>query len=510
MTRLLAVFALLQGLLYCSLLPLWEGYDEPYHYGYALYLASEREFPVVDRTLLQEQIRRSIYAAPASRMNASVLPGLISYRSYFEMEPAARRAMRERMYLGQVLPEVSRPPLHNYEAQHPPLAYLPLAAIEWAVPGGALPWRVYRLRLFCAFLSLALVVYASMRLGELMGLRRAYLGAAVFLLLTTQNLYGAIAHVANDWLSVALIPLLFLAAEHFRKRPAPREAVVFALTVAAGLLTKSYFLVFVPFAALLVLWVGRKQIWIFAGLVAAIAGPWYARNLLLYDSLTGFQASVRAIPRAEVMRLLWSARWPSALLGLARSALWNSNSSFTTFSQTTLNVLLLLLAAGAALWLRAALRKQAAPAAWLVVAGSTVFSVILIYAMVLFGAAYGSIFPNTSSWYCAGLLPGVFLLAMSGFSQGGRAGRWLARAVLGLSVYVLALTYFAKLMPLYAGFEGRANPAFLLDIYLRQRGEFITRLGDTAMFGGVTVVALALATTVYAVVLGYRLSRALD
>jgi hypothetical protein len=43
---------------------------------------------------------------------------------------------------------------------------------------------------------------------------------------------------------------------------------------------------------------------------------------------------------------------------------------------------------------------------------------------------------------------------------------------------------------------------------LRQRGEFITRLGDTAMFGGVTVMALA--TTVYAVVLGYRLSRALD
>jgi hypothetical protein len=510
MTRALALFALLQGLLYCSLLPLWEGYDEPYHYGYALYLASEREFPVVDRTPLQDEVWRSMFAAPASHMNAGLLPGMISYRSYFEMEPAARRAMRGRLYSGQALPEVGRPAPHNYEAQQPPVAYLPLAAIEWAIPGGALPWRAYRLRLFCAFLSLALVVYASLQLGELMGLRRAYLGAAVFLLLATQNLYGAIAHVANDWLSVALIPLLFLAAERFRQRPAVREAVVFALTLAAGLLTKSYFLVFVPFAVLLVLWVGRKQIWVFAGLVAAAAGPWYLRNVLLYDSLSGLQASVRAIPHADVMRVFWSVRWSPALLGLARSALWNSNSSFGIFSQTTLNVLLLLLTAGAALWLRGALRKQATPAAWLVVAGCAVFSVIPIYVMVLFGTVFKGIVTNANSWHSAGLLPGVFLLAMSGFSQGGRPGRWLARGTIAAGVYVLVLTYFAKLIPLYAGFEGRANLRFLSSLYFAQPAAVMARLGETAMLSGGVVVILALATTVCGVVLGCRLARALD
>jgi hypothetical protein len=286
--------------------------------------------------------------------------------------------------------------------------------------------------------------------------------------------------------------------------------VVFALTLAAGLLTKSYFLVFVPFGVLLVLWVGRKQIWIFAALVAAVAGPWYARNLLLYDSITGFQASVRALPHADVMRAFWSVRWPSALLGLAHSALWNSNSSFTMFSQATLNVLLLLLAAGAALWLRGALRRQATPAAWLTVAGSAVFSVIPIYAMVFFGAAYGGISPNVNAWYSAGLLPGVFLLAMSGFSQGGRPGRWLARGTLAASVYVLALTYFAKLIPLYAGFEGRANLRFLSSLYFAQPAAVMARLGETAMLSGGVVVILALATTVWGVVLGCRLARGLD
>ena len=510
MSRSLAVFAILQGLLYCSLLPLWEGFDEPYHYGYARYLATERSFPVVDRTLLQDEIWRSMYSTPASSMNARNLPGLISYRSYFEMEPAARREMRGRLYSGQALPEAGRPALNNYEAQHPPLAYLPLAAIEWAMPGGALPWRVFRLRLFCVFASLALTIYAAARLGQSMGMNPAYLAAAIFMLLATQNLYAAVAHVANDWLSVALIPLLFLAAERFRKRPAPREAVVFALTLAAGLLTKSYFLVFVPFAALLVLWVGRKQIWVFAGLVAAIAGPWYVRNISLYGGLTGLQASVRSIPPSDVLRVFWSVRWPSALMGLARSALWNANSSFTVFSQATLNVLLLLLAAGAALWLRSAVRKQAAPAAWVIVAGSAVFSVIPLYSMVLFGAAYRGLSPNVNSWYSAGLLPGVFLLAMSGFSQGGRLGRWLARGTIATGVYVLALTYFAKLIPLYAGFEGRANLRFLSSLYFMQPAALLARLGETAMLGGSVVFVLALATTGWAIVLACRLARALD
>ena len=509
-TRALALFALLHGLLYCFLLPLWEGFDEPYHYGYVEHLGSEREAPVDGRTLLSEEIWQSMHLVPASYVNVRNVPDLIPYSEYFKMDPAARRALRARLFAlpPELRTKETGPP--NYEAQQPPLAYLPLVAMQWVAPGGSLLRRVFRLRLFCVFASLALLIYALARLGQSMGMNPAYLAAAVFLLLTTQNLYAAVAHVANDWLSVALIPLLFLAAERFWRKPEARQAALFALTLAAGLLAKSYFLIFVPFALLLVLWAGHKQVWLFAGLVAALAGPWYVRNVLLYDSLVGLQASVRAIPRAAVIQLFLSTSWPPALAGMARAMLWNANSSFTSFSQATLTVLLLLLAAGAAFWLRSVRKGRAAPAEWLVPVGSAVFAAIPIYAMVQASASLGRVYPTANSWHSAGLLPAVFLLAMRGFSSGGCAGRWLARAVLGLSVYILALTYFAKLMPLYAGFEGRATLAFLSDICWRQRGEFITRLGDTAMLGGVTVMALALATTVYAVVLGYRLSRALD
>jgi hypothetical protein len=509
-TRSLAVFALLQGLLYCSLLPLWEGFDEPYHYGYVEHVGSEWAFPIGDRTVLPEETWQSMHLAPASYLNVRNVPDLIPFDTYFRMDAASRRDLRTRLY--NLPPELrtKKTGPYNYEAQQPPLAYLPLVAMQWAAPGGAIPWRVFRLRLFCVFASLSLLIYSVARLGQSMGMNPAYLAAAVFLLLSTQNLYAAVAHVANDWLSAALIPLLFLAAERFWRKPEARQSALLALALSAGLLAKSYFLIFVPFAFLLVLLAGLKQVWIFSGLVAALAGPWYLRNLMLYDSLVGLQTSVQAIPSAAVVQTILSTSWPQALAGMARGLLWNANSSFTSFSQATLNVLLVLLAAGGAFWLRGVRDRRGTPAEWLVFSGSALFTAIPIYAMVLANTGLGRVYSNANSWHGAGLLPAAFLLAMRGFSSGGRAGRWLARAALGLSVYILGLTYFAKLMPLYAGFDGRATIGFLSGLYLQRGGEFIARLSDAAMLNGGVVMALAVATTVYGAVLGYRLARALD
>ncbi len=473
------------------------------------HLGSEWEAPVSGRAVLTEEIWQSMHLVPASYLTVRNVPDLIPYSEYFEMDAAARRDLRTRLFA--LPPDLRRkktgPP--NYQAQQPPLAYLPLVAMQWVAPGGSLPRRVFRLRLFCVFASLALLIYAVARLGQSMGMNSAYLAAAVFLLLTTQNLYAAVAHVANDWLSVALIPLLFLAAERFWRKPGSRQTALFALTLAAGLLAKSYFLIFVPFALLLVLRVGRKQVWLFAGPRGGAGGPLVCTQhpaLRKPGGLAGFRTRHSA---AAVVQTFLSTSWPSVLAGMAHGTLWNANSSFTSFSRATLNVLLLLLATGVAFWFRSFRNSRATPAEWLVLVGSAVFTAVPVYAMVLASTGLERVYSTANSWHAAGLLPGAFLLAMRGFSSGGRAGRWLARASLGLSVYVLALTYFAKLMPLYAGFEGRATLGFLSDIYLRQWGEFLARLGDTAMLGGGTVMALALATTAFAVVLAYRLSRAL-
>lgn len=60
-TRILMVFALFQGLLYISLVPPWQHYDEPTHFEYAWLIANQQSFP--DATTVNPTLRREIAAS---------------------------------------------------------------------------------------------------------------------------------------------------------------------------------------------------------------------------------------------------------------------------------------------------------------------------------------------------------------------------------------------------------------------------------------------------------------
>jgi hypothetical protein len=506
----IVAFAFLHALLYSSLLPLWEGFDEAYHYGYVQDLALRRELPALERSTLNEEIWRSMQLAPASHLVARNTAGLTSYTDYFQLPESERRRRRDELARLASPLRAIRAGGRNYEAQQAPLAYLPLAAMEWMQRAAALPNRVWRLRVLASAASVALLAWATMRLGARLGLAPGYAGAALLLLFSTQNLYAAVAHVANDWLAVPLIALLLLAADAFRSAPGRRSAAIFALTLAAGLLAKSYFLVFIPCALALVWWYGRRHTPLFAALMLALAGPWYARNLALYGNLSGLQPAVAAIPRAAIVESIQSVNWPAALVGMARGALWNANNSFTTYSARTLNVVIALLAAGLFLLARRGRERAGRPAALVVLAGSAVFAVVPIYALALFGAQSGAAYPNANSWYSAGLLPGVYLLACAGFAAAGRVGRWLLRGLLALAAFVLAATYFAKLIPLYSGYDGAVRLSRLAELYGPLRGELFARLDQAALAPAGFVFALAAATAGCGAVLAWRTGRALE
>lgn len=484
-------YGVLQALLFVSLLPLWEGVDEPYHYGYVTELAWRQSWPVSGKSSLDEGIRDSMRLAPASYLNQRNTPELTSFGEYFllpETERADRRARLEAIRG----PQNARPAAGgNYEAQQPPLAYLPLALLERLQAGAPLMRRVWVIRLAAAVAALGLLAWAVTRLAQGMRLPPAYASAALLLLMSTQGLYAAVAHAANDWLAVPLVAVLLVAGDRFVRSPGRGSAATLALALAAGLLSKAYFLVFVPPALALVLWRDRRQAAVFGALVAALAGPWYARNLALYGTLMGLQPAVASIPLETVAGSFLSRDWLTAIPGLARSVLWNGNASFTTYSAVTLNVMIGLLLAGVLLLVR---ERGGRTTATLVLSGSALFSAVPVYAMVLVGAPLGAMQPGAVSWYGAGLLAGVYLLACSGFAAGGRAGRWLLRGCLALSAVVVGGTYFAKLIPMYAGFPGPARLAGLAELYGRRAGELMSRLDQSAMAPGWLVIALAVAT----------------
>lgn len=494
-------YGVLQALLYVSLLPLWEGFDEPYHYGYVTELAWRGTWPVSGKSGVDSGIWLSMRLAPASYLNQRNTPELTSFGEYFllpEAERTGRRARLEAILGGQGASEAVG---GNHEAQQPPLGYLPLALLERLQGGAPLMQRVWLLRLASAIAALGLLAWAVVRLADGMGLSRPYASAALLLLMSTQGLYAAVAHVANDWLAVPLVAVLFVAGDRFVRAPGRASAATLALALAAGLLSKAYFLVFVPPAVALVLWKARRQVVVFGVLLTAVAGPWYTRNMLLYGTLLGLQPAVASIPQGTVAEAFLSLNWPAAIPGLARAVLWNGNASFTTYSAGTFDVMIGLLLAGVLLLARA---RGEPVTGVLVLSGSAVFSLVPVYAMVLVGAPLGAVFPGSVSWYGAGLLAGVYLLACAGFAAGGRAGQWLLRACLALSAVVVAGTYFAKLIPMYAGFHGPARPAVLAALYGHQFGDLIARLDQCTMAPAWLVIALAVATVTAGAILTWR------
>src|ERR1022692_2684375 len=62
----LLFYGALNAILYAGLLPLWDGFDEPFHYGYVQYLRTHGSLPVLGHTVLSGEIIQSLDLVPAS------------------------------------------------------------------------------------------------------------------------------------------------------------------------------------------------------------------------------------------------------------------------------------------------------------------------------------------------------------------------------------------------------------------------------------------------------------
>ncbi len=109
-------FGLLNAILYTGLMPLWEGFDEPFHYGYIQRLWNTRSLPVQRQATLSEEVWQSIALAPASPVVRYNLPMVTTYDDFFRLLPAERRTRRRR--IEQLDPALAALPSQapNYEA----------------------------------------------------------------------------------------------------------------------------------------------------------------------------------------------------------------------------------------------------------------------------------------------------------------------------------------------------------------------------------------------------------
>lgn len=494
------LFWLLNAILYPLLMPLWDGFDEPFHYGYAQHLATETRWPVLSQTPLSKELTRSLELAPASHVVRHNLPFVMTF-SEFHALPAAGRAAR-RNELDSIDPRwraLAEPGTLNYEAQQPPLAYLLPAAVDRLAAPLPLVRRALLARLAVSLAGGALQFWLTLRLAAELGLTAAWQPFVLFLVTSSQMLYATVARVSNDWLAVPLATLLFLAALAFHRQPGVRQGLLLGLTAAAGLLTKAYFLPWALLTLALVVWHRRPRAAAAACATMALAAPWYLRNIALYGNLSGMQQSAAGTSLADTVRTALGIPWPAVVRSLARGAVWTGNNSFTAFSSTTVDVFLLLCLLAAACWLITRNRAARPRAELLSAAGIAVFCAALLYANALFAAHAGAASYVATPWYIQTLGAPCACLAGLGLSRARATGRWLAAALAAVCTYLILATYWLKLLPFYAGYaEARVTPASLMRWWLHDPAARFAALRDTALGDAAVILALACAVALVA------------
>src|SRR5579872_2251807 len=298
------IYGLSSAAFYCALLPLWEGFDELYHYGYVQYVSTNWKFPVSGQARLSLELWTSLDDAPISQyIQSQVYRPSTNLQEYFSL-PAAERVQRRRAL--DAIPRAMQrepSPRDNYQAKHAPLTYLLLAPLDRVLSGASLTTRILTLRLVLSMAAITLVWMGARRLAHRLRLPAEMETAALFVIFSCQMLYAVACHIGNDALLLPWLVFFLTAVIDSCESPTLLRMAVAAAIMAAGLLIKASALFFLPvlFAAPLLLLLRRDAV-LAAGLAAmgaailgVLAGPWYARNLIRYGTLTATNDSTSGV-----------------------------------------------------------------------------------------------------------------------------------------------------------------------------------------------------------------------
>jgi hypothetical protein len=452
---LVLLMALAAVVLYAAVLPLWEGWDEPFHLGYIEALRSWNAIPVFGETPLSKEIEASLYLTPLPQFLSAGVPGTMTFAQQAALTRGEK--LQRRRELDQIPTELqsAESAIPNYEAQQAPLAYLYLAPLDAALDHLPLVRRIFWLRLATSLAGIILTFFAVERLLVVFRVEGPLQEVALACILSTQVLWASFAHVSNDWLAIPCTIWFAVLIARAASEPSGRNLIAASLILAVGLLTKAYFLAFVPVLGVLIVQQAlRKKVKAIEAASAVlitllIGGVWYGRNIAIYHSLSGTQESIRGTPLWEVLFAFVSINWLKSLLALFRSTLWCGNWSFTPFPKGLLNIEIILLMAG--LLLFAFRRETKGTGIRWVAAVFTALSIALIYQTCAAWVDSDGALATTEPWYCQGILICVWAAVFAGLKGHRRLGFILATSLSCLTALIAAITFLRFLIPGYAG-----------------------------------------------------------
>ncbi|MGA3202995.1 MAG: hypothetical protein ABSF12_10950 [Bryobacteraceae bacterium] len=270
---------LLRGAFYCQLIPLWEGYDEWGHYAFVEHLRLHHGSLPRTSDGVSEEIHQSVESA-------------------FIKHEAAE-------------------PLKLFEAQQPPLYYWVLSVPNRIWIGAPISTRIRRLRMFSILIASLAIPFAYLAAFELFYSRRIALSVCA-LIAVMPELMIDVVRIGNESLAIALASWIIWLLLRTR-------APALGLALGLGLLTKAYFLAFIPILIL------RRRFYSLAFAIG-ISGWWYWRNFRSTGTLTGeiMDVAARHLSWSTKLAAFQKVHWLSAIDTALWTHIWSGAWSFFT------------------------------------------------------------------------------------------------------------------------------------------------------------------------------------
>jgi len=318
------------GLLLVMNLPLWEGFDEPFHLAYLTFVARHGRPPGYLEPSMPVEYARIGSLLP------SWFPHAPSFEKWRRQTPLSREAVRrEAAQVGSGMVGAPRYLGTNYERQHPPLFYYAAAPAAWLLRGASLPVFLVGMRFFCVLLA-SLMVPLTARLARLLLPQRAVFLALPLAALLPNTLFFA-DRITNDALAW---PIFAAAAGQLvlvARRPSRRSALGLGLLAAAGPWSKMTLLPLLPAALAAVLLARRRRsgrrLDLFAlavALPAALVAPLLAWNRSASGVWSGITYNILPL-HADLPAVFaqWHSLEPALLFGYwGHFHLWSGGWEF--------------------------------------------------------------------------------------------------------------------------------------------------------------------------------------
>jgi hypothetical protein len=466
---------LVRGIFYCSVFPLWEGFDEWSHYAFVQHFRIHATLPD-SFTTVSAEIRESLKLTPLP-WELRNWPSPHAVHDVYWSLPAGERERRHRELENLEWNLAAVPaaqPLAIYEAQQPPLYYWLAAVLDGIASNANLKTRVMILRLVGILLTSVAIPLLYFAAKLVWHDRRIALGLCA-LLAAMPGFLIDVARAGNECLGVTCCSLVVGAALVALRRP-ESIGVHAALGCLLGLalLAKAYALAFVPLPALLAvlqsarakglrkkIWTNLCGVWIVA---LAVSGWWYIRAWSLTGTISGEQidAASRRLGWTEKLTQAANVNWLSAIDSASFSHIWWGNWSFLNLRSWMYHVFQAVVIAavlGLVVLLAKALQRwrRGRPLGWftaqffLLVSAYTLLCVGLAYRVLAVFVAYG--LSTTMGWYLYSVVVIEILLMTLGL-QAILGRKRLPHAIVAGVASMTVLDVYATnflLIPYYSG-----------------------------------------------------------